>query len=90
MSRYLRGVEASGERLDELLGDRQLAVVDLEVVGQVVEALGVDDLVGEDHRRHPEHVAVHRAQGDELLLRRITTLAMPTLLVSRIASSSSL
>src|SRR5437764_458353 len=55
----LARLEVPGERLDELLGDRQLLVggLDLVGVGQVVEALRIDDLVGEEHRRHAEHVA---------------------------------
>src|SRR4051794_19117042 len=60
----------AGQRLDELLGDRELAVVGLRLAGgvELVDALGVDDLVGEDHRRHPEHVAVHGTDRDEALL----------------------
>ena len=43
--------------------------LDLVGVGHVVELLRVDDLVGEDHRRHAQDVVVHRAQRDEVLLR---------------------
>src|SRR3954471_934458 len=66
----LAGLPLAGERLDELLGDRQLAVVDLDLVRgiELVDALGIDDLVGEDHRGHPEDVALHGADRDEVLL----------------------
>ena len=66
----LLGIEVRGQRLDELVGDRELAIVDLDVLDgrDLVDRVGVDDLVGEDHRRHPERVVADRAHRDELLL----------------------
>ena len=66
----LVGLERSRERLDELLGDVELALGDVDVGRgrDLVDAVGLDDLVGEEHRRHAQDVIVHRAQGDERLL----------------------
>ena len=64
-------LELAGQRLDQLLGDVDLALVGLDVLGggDVVQAGGVDDLVGEEHRRHLEHVVVgQRPDRDEALL----------------------
>src|SRR3954453_3613393 len=65
----LLGLERARQRLDELLGDRQLLVGRRDVAGlrDLVDALGIDDLVGVEHRRHPEDVAL-RADRDEVLL----------------------
>src|SRR4051812_35777032 len=63
-------VERARQRVDELLGDLELARVDLDVRDrlQLLERRGVDDLVREDHRRHAEEVVAHWPHGDELLL----------------------
>ena len=47
-------LERARQRVDELLGDVELARVDLDVLGggELVDRRRVDDLVGIDHRRH--------------------------------------
>jgi hypothetical protein len=65
----LLGLPRLREGLHELLGHLELAGVGLDVRGvrHLVEGVGRDHLVVEDHRAHGQDVA-DRAQRDELLL----------------------
>ena len=65
----LPGLEVRHQGLDQLLGHRQLALAGLDVAvdRDLVERVGRDDLVGEEHGLHRDHPAV-RPQGHQVLL----------------------